>query len=231
MSPTSPLLDRRRALLAGLALLGGSVVGSTASAAEPATDEGELGSDELAPGELVAASPAPDPPPAQIEALRYRLPTPGGGVDTGGAIVGVRAPMDDVLDVVLRYRKYRHILPRLEQSRVVGKKGDSADVYLRAPILGGVATIWGIARFTGPRPWKDKGRQVVGELVRGNLDAFHGEWKLYPCGPSRTILRLELFVAVAIPLPSSAVTPELEWACDKAVSAVREMAECGRSVG
>jgi ribosome-associated toxin RatA of RatAB toxin-antitoxin module len=134
--------------------------------------------------------------------------------------------MDRVTQVVLRYRKYRHILPHLEQSRVLNQEGDSTDVYLRAPILHGLATIWGIARFTGPRPWKDKGQKVVGSLVRGNLDAFRGEWKLYPCGPHRTILRLELYVEVAIPLPSETITEELAWAADRALRAVRDMVAC-----
>jgi ribosome-associated toxin RatA of RatAB toxin-antitoxin module len=161
-------------------------------------------------------------------AERYRIPTAGSEVDTGGAILGVHAPIDQVLKVVKSYGRYHQILPRVSASRVVGKTGQSTDVYLRCPILGGVAHVWGVARFT-PKKWGKKGKKVVGRYVKGNLDGFHGLWKLYPCSDVRTILRLEIFLIPKIPLPASVITPELEWAADKGVTAVRDIVECGES--
>jgi len=165
----------------------------------------------------------------RLKAKRYRLPMPGSDIGIGGAVIGIYAPMDAVLKVVLKFSNYHKILPRLEQSRIVGKEGDKTDVYVRAPIMGGVAHIWGVMRFGSPQPWAGKGKKLSGRLVKGNLEAYHGRWKLYPCGSERTILQCEQFIDLKIPVPSSLVTPELEWACDKGVTAVRDIAECGES--
>ncbi len=163
----------------------------------------------------------------RLSAERYRLPMPGSDIEIGGAVIGVYAPMSDVLKVVLKFSNYHKILPRLEQSRIVGKKGDQTDLYVRAPILRGVAYIWGVMRFGAPVPWAGKGKTLTGRLVKGNLEAYHGRWKLYPCGSERTILQCEQFIDLKIPLPASMVTPELEWASDTGVTAVRDIAECG----
>jgi hypothetical protein len=169
------------------------------------------------------------PVAARTRAKRYRFPTPGSDIPSGGAIIGIHAPMAQVLKVALDYRKYHTVLPRIEQSRVVGKTADATDVYMRAPILRGVAHIWLVGRFSKPLKWRGNGKKVLGRYVKGNLDGWHGAWKMYPCGPQRTVLRLELFIDVKIPVPSSLITPELEWAADKGVTAVRDIVECGES--
>ncbi|MBW2454231.1 MAG: hypothetical protein JRI68_06965 [Deltaproteobacteria bacterium] len=165
----------------------------------------------------------------RLKAKRYRLPMPGSDIGIGGATLGIYAPMAAVLKVVLKYGNYDKILPRLEQSRIVGKEGDETDVYVRAPILRGVAHIWGVIRFGPPEPWAGEGKTLTGRLVKGNVEAYHGRWKLYPCGEDRTILQCEQFIDLKIPVPSSLVTPELEWAADKGVTAVRDIAECEES--
>ena len=66
-------------------------------------------------------------------------------------------------------------------------------------------------------------------MKKGNLESFEGAWKMYPCSSKRTVLRLELFLDVNVPVPDSWITPELAWAADKGVTAVRDAAECGMS--
>jgi ribosome-associated toxin RatA of RatAB toxin-antitoxin module len=162
-------------------------------------------------------------------AERYRFPTRGREMDSGGAIIGINGPMKRVLKVVQTYRKYRHILPRVEQSRVITKRAGTTDVYLRAPILNGVAHVWLQARFSPPKRWRKTGRQVLGRMIKGNLDVWYGAWKMYPCGPNRTVLRMEMFGDMEVPVPDEWITPELMWACDKGVTAVRDIVECGKS--
>ncbi len=161
----------------------------------------------------------------RAKAKRYRLNTPGSGIDTGGAVILVEAPMDAVLKVVQDYRQYRKILPRLQQSRVLKRHGGKTDVYLRAPILHGAVSIWGVARFGQPKPWRKYGKILEGKLVKGNLNAWQGRWKMLPKGPNRTALWLEMFVDPKFPMPDAWITPELMWASDKGVTAVRDMAE------
>ncbi len=163
-------------------------------------------------------------------AQRYRFETPNNDVQSGGAIIAVNKPLTDVLKVVTTFRKYKHILPRLEQSRIVDKKpGKHTDLYVRAPVLGGTFHVWGVVRLSDPKRWRSRGKQVVGKLHKGNLEAWHNVWKMHHCGPKRTILRLEIYAELSIPVPASVVTAELEWAADRGVTAVRDIAECGRS--
>jgi ribosome-associated toxin RatA of RatAB toxin-antitoxin module len=157
----------------------------------------------------------------------YRKPRAGSKVDVGGAMIGVNAPMNDVLKVVMKYRKYHTILPRLKTSKVMARKGNTSDVYMRAPILRGMFNIWAVTKFSGPLPWGKHGKKIIGKMTKGNVEAFDGVWKLNACGSRRCIVRLELFLIPKVPVPTSWITPELEWASRKGVTAVRDMAECG----
>lgn len=159
------------------------------------------------------------------KAKRYRLPTPGSDIDTGAAVILVDAPLDQVLKVVQDYRHYRKILPRLEQSRIVGAKKGRTDVYMRVPIMNGAYSVWGIARFTDPKPHRDDGKIVVAKMVKGNVDSWHGAWKLEPRNERQTVLRMEMFVDLKVPVPNDWVTPKLMWATDRSVSRVRDLAE------
>lgn len=170
---------------------------------------------------MAAAAVRPD----RRTAFRYRYPTPGSGIDTGGAVIDVHAPLARVLAEVQRFDRYHAVLPKLEQSRIVNVHRGVTDVYLRAPILRGVAHIWGVARFSKPKRWRN-GLKIVGRLVKGNLDGWFGVWKMRRCGPA-TVLRLEMFIDVMVPVPDSWVTPEIEWAADMGVTAIRDIIECG----
>ncbi len=166
---------------------------------------------------------------ATAQAKRYRLPTAESAIDTGGAIILVQAPMEQVLAEVLRFDNYKNIFPRIEDTRVVARRGDTTDLYLRAPVLDGSMTIWAITRFSKPRPWGDHGQQVSSRLVKGNLDAWRGQWKLEPVTEKQTALRIELYIDVQLPVPDAWVTPELMWAAGKAVTAIRDTVEKGDS--
>ena len=159
-----------------------------------------------------------------------RLPTAGSDIETGAARIVIHAPLADVRRVVLRFRKYHKILPRLTQSRVIGReKGKYTDVYMRAPIMNGVAHIWGVMRFSAPKRWAQRGEMISATYRDGNLDDFRGRWYMFPCGPKRTTLRVELFLDPSIPVPDRIVGKWLAWAAGKSVAAVRDMVECGSS--
>ena len=166
----------------------------------------------------------------RLDPIIERLPLPGTDIKLGVGRIVVHAPLAAVRAQVQRYNRYEKIFPRLSSSRIVGRKrGQYTDVYMRARILRGVAHIWGVMRFSEPARWANKGEKVTARYVDGNLDDFRGTWYMYPCGPNRTTLRLELFLDPSIFVPASVVNEWLGWGAGKAVSAVRDMAECGRS--
>lgn len=162
------------------------------------------------------------------EPRRYQYPTEGSRIDTGGAILRVKAPQDEVMAQVLKYQNYHRILPNIERSQILKKTKGAADVYLRAPIMKGLVSIWGQIDFRGPLKWKWGGQAVTAAMKKGNVHGFHGAWKMHPCGDC-TILRLEMYIDVKVPVPASIVTDQLGWASAKGVKAVRDLVTEGRS--
>ncbi len=180
---------------------------------------------------LSGGSALAEEPPADRDrsvAENYQLPVPGSDRIVAGATIGVNAPLADVKKLVLSYQRYKDILPRLQQSRVVAEENGVTDVYMRAPILHGLSAIWGLMRFQPPVPWRKRGFQVEGNLVKGNMEAWHGKWMAFPCGDKRTLLKLELYIDLEVPVPVSIVNRELLWAAGVGVTAVRDLSECPR---
>lgn len=208
--------SRRRLLLASAALLGGCV----------RVDEGPKSPHDRSPhdqGTPVAALPSPEEVVASRQATRYQLPLEG--LDAGGSVISVDAPLEDVLAVVQDFRRYHEMMPKLKESRIAGKAAGATNVYFRAPILGGMLSLWALVRFDPPEAHEGEGRKVVGRMVEGNLKRWDGEWKLERSAPNRTTLRLEMLVDVKVPVPDSWITPELMWATDRTITAVRDRAE------
>lgn len=168
-------------------------------------------------------------PDSRVDAESFRLDVPNSHIDVGGAHIRIQRSMEDVLAVLKKFAQYKDILPRITKSQVLGRRGRTTDVYLEAPILRGLVRAWGVARFTAPQRWGEEGLQIEGKMVKGNLESWWGTWKLQPCGDDCTVLRLEMFVDPSLPVPPEAVSEELEWACGKAVTAVRDVVELGES--
>ena len=61
-------------------------------------------------------------------------------------------------------------------------------------------------------------------------EKWSGRWLAFPCGEKRTLLKLEMYCEVGIPLPARVVNKWLLWACRKGVTAVRDMAERGAAL-
>jgi len=172
-----------------------------------------------------------EPPPTPVDrsvAEKYQHPTPGSDIDTGGAIIAINTPLDPVMKVLRDYRRYYKILPRLEQSRIMGKKDGVTELYMRAPIMSGFTHIWALSHLSEHK-YGPAGRRIRAKYIKGNLDTWHGQWLVTPCGANRTLLKLELFLDPKVPVPASLATRELKWAAAKGVTAVRDMAECNRS--
>lgn len=160
------------------------------------------------------------------KALRYALKTtaPANPIDTGAAAILVNAPIAEVRKIVTDYRKYDQIIKPFEKSRVISRRKGVSEVYFEVPVARGTVKLWVVAHVDGPT--KDGvGEKIVARYSRGNVDDFRAVWRLRAVDDTHTIVKLELLVDPKLPLPGSAVTPELQYAADKAVTAVRDKAE------
>ncbi|RYE77441.1 MAG: hypothetical protein EOO74_06880 [Myxococcales bacterium] len=164
------------------------------------------------------------------KAKRYNLEVSGASIRAGGAAISVDAPIEVVRKVVTDYGKYASFIPRFEKSKVVAKKDGKTDVMLQVPILKGAATVWSLTRFEPPVK-EGTGERIEGKMVEGNVDDLRAWWHLRPVDATHTVLKLELLIVPKLPLPGKLVTPELEYASDQAVTAVRDRSEAKQKEG
>jgi ribosome-associated toxin RatA of RatAB toxin-antitoxin module len=161
------------------------------------------------------------------EAIRYARATPGSDIETGGASILVSAPLARVERLVLRFGRYKELVPAFAQSRLVQThKTGEQDVYLEVPVMHGAAKIWGLLRFS--KPTRDKNGSslaISARMMKGNVDDFRAVWRLRAVDDKRTMVKLELFVDPDLPVPTALIEKGLTIAADKGVTAIRDFAE------
>jgi hypothetical protein len=182
---------------------------------------------------LPGTARAGDEEAARLEALgkasRYTVKTvdPASSIDTGGAAILVKAPIEEVRRIVTDYRHYEKVIKPFKQSKLLSRSKGVSEVYLEVPILHGAATVW-VVTLIGPPEKKGDEERIVAKMKSGNVDDFRAVWRLRAVDAEHTIVKLEILVDPTLPAPSSVVTPELCTAADKAVSGVRDQAEKNR---
>jgi ribosome-associated toxin RatA of RatAB toxin-antitoxin module len=159
------------------------------------------------------------------EAVRYSVPTSGSEIRTGGASILVDAPIARVERLVLRFGRYKEMIPSFEQSRLVQahRTGDH-DVYVEVPVLSGASKLWALLRFSKPDP-RAEGRVIAARMIKGNMADFRSVWRLVPVDAKRTLLKLEMFIDPNLPVPNSIIEEGLTEASDEAVTGIRDFAE------
>lgn len=177
---------------------------------------------------LVALAEEPDSESKRLadrSTPRYELSVPGSSIKAGGSMVLVNAPLATVRKLVQDYGRYQSMIPRFKKSRVISKKDGKTDVYVEVPILNGAATVWSHSRFDAPVKDGDRGERIEGRMVDGNVDDMRTTFRLRAVDETHTVLKCELLIVPKLPLPGSMVTPELAFAADQAVTALRGRAE------
>jgi ribosome-associated toxin RatA of RatAB toxin-antitoxin module len=158
-------------------------------------------------------------------AERYNTQLGQAPIRAGGAQIFVNAPLAQVRKVVTDYAHYQDFIPGFTRSRVVQRTKDHTDVYLQVPILHGAATVWAVSRFTKPTKLANGTEVIESTMQQGNVNDFRANYRLIPVDANHTILKAEILIVPKLPLPASVVTPELEYAADKAVTACRNKTE------
>jgi ribosome-associated toxin RatA of RatAB toxin-antitoxin module len=161
--------------------------------------------------------------PAKAE--RYQVKTSKSRIKAGAARVLVRAPISVVRGVVTDYGNYESAISKFKNTRVLGHNGDTVDVYLQVPIMKGVSKVWAIVRFSAPKKLANGDEEIVGEMVKGNVDHLDARWLLTRIDDNNTKLDLELLIVPKLPLPGSLVSDEAAYAADKAVTGLQKRSE------
>jgi ribosome-associated toxin RatA of RatAB toxin-antitoxin module len=151
------------------------------------------------------------------------------GVAYGRATAVVNAPLDQVMAVITDYARYQNIMPHFRRSRVLSQRGNNALVYMQASVARDTVQLWAQMRIYERRP-RGQTRIIEGRMTEGNMDHFVARWEATPLGDDRTLLRFDLLVDPAIPVPSSLVTAENVKNARRAVGAVRRHAAQPRYV-
>ena len=143
----------------------------------------------------------------------YREPAEGTDVTIGAATGLVQASADDVVAVLSDYANYVEFMPSFRASRVLGRRGNRANVYVEATILHDTMTLWAqvVLRVSdGERP----GQKIIeATMTRGNVDTFIVRWEVQPVDANNALATFKLLVDPDLPVPSSLVSSENErWA-------------------
>lgn len=156
---------------------------------------------------------------------RYEVQTARSSIKAGAARISVRASSGAVETVVRDYRHYDRFISQFEKSRIIGRHGDTTDVYLRVPILKGAAKIWAVVRFEQPKRIDADTQVVEAHMLKGNVNRLDARWRITRIDDDNTQLDLELLIVPKLPLPGSLVTGEVAYAADTAVTGARNRAE------
>jgi ribosome-associated toxin RatA of RatAB toxin-antitoxin module len=156
--------------------------------------------------------------PHEGDPCRYEVQTPRSDIKAGAAFMPVHAPLDVVRQLVTNYEAYGEYIKRFDKAKVIGRHGDTTDVYLQVPLMKGAAKIWAVLRFEAP---KTVGEDVVvvGKLIKGNVKRLDAKWRISKMDERTTKLDLELLIVPdwVVPLPNSMVTDEAMYAASRAV--------------
>jgi ribosome-associated toxin RatA of RatAB toxin-antitoxin module len=159
------------------------------------------------------------------KAEKYHVSHKGKQQDAGAARIYIEAPVEVTRSVVTDYRRYADMIPRFEQARVLGRRGDKTDVYLRVPILKGAAKIWAVLRFDPPRRVKGGGYVVTATMLKGNVKRFEAVYRIVKINARSSQLHLEMLIEPNFPAPNFVVADQVAGACDNAVRNLRKTAE------
>lgn len=173
--------------------------------------------------------------PAQV--TMRSVSVPGTTVRAGVANAEVPAPFETLAAVLLDIGRYREVLPRIDQSRVMQRRRGELDAYFSATLLQGFGTLWARTRMVITR--SPGHLRIEGAMLEGNLARFElrVEASAVPNDPGRSTLEVQLLGLPQLPLPASLLDGVLaRWAArglggfrDRAVQSARAASPVGAS--
>jgi ribosome-associated toxin RatA of RatAB toxin-antitoxin module len=171
-----------------------------------------------------------DMPPLEVLRLQPVLTntvgTEGSTVRTGYAATIVHRPMAQVIAAIHDVNHYRDFIPQFEQSQELSHGTTSQDFFLRVEIRH-FAHIWARLRYHDTTT-ATGATEIEGHALQGNVARMDVRWRATPIeNGAATVLEFWSLVipALPIPLPTSLIEREQEFAAQRGVTAVRSRVE------
>jgi ribosome-associated toxin RatA of RatAB toxin-antitoxin module len=161
----------------------------------------------------------------QPKAERYLEQTRYSKIRAGGARVYVPVSVETTRATVTDFDHYDDMISRFEEARIVGKRGDQTDVFLKLPILGGKSHLSAVVRFDAPRKVADDEYIITGDMISGNFREFRVTYHLTQVDNEGTVLDLKLLMDPKVPrvlAPKGYLEEEAASASDGAVRRLRD---------
>jgi ribosome-associated toxin RatA of RatAB toxin-antitoxin module len=224
-------------------MLGAAVVAASASAhaqaqaaatSSAAPDDTTVASaSSTAPSSVASDAPFAagiDTPPVELlrvqPVLTHVVGTEGSAIRTGYAATIVHRPVAQVIAAIHDVNHYRDFIPQFEQSQELSHGVSSQDFFLRVEIRH-FAHIWARLRYhesTTPAG----AVEIEGHALQGNVARMDVRWRATPIeNGTATVLEFWSLVvpSLPIPLPTSLIEREQEFAAQRGVTAVRARVE------
>jgi len=149
-----------------------------------------------------------------------RVAHSGTGVRAGRASTVLDLPLETVMGVVTDYARYKDFLPHFTQSRVLAKRGATANVYIEAQLLGGAAVVWAEIHIEEAAS-VGATRVVTSRVTHTNTRRLDARWEITPITATRTLVTFELLVEPDLPFPDDMMSNENEVATRDSVRNLR----------
>jgi carbon monoxide dehydrogenase subunit G len=158
--------------------------------------------------------------------LKWNYAPQGTSDRYGHAEALVDAPADKVAKVVSDFGHYRELHRKFATARVVGKEGDSTDVYMRYPVQIGRFTVefHEVMRFGQPR--QESGTHVVeGRGLKGDMKQGHTRIAVKPVDDKHSLLVIDVLLVPKIPAPQVLIDEELRDGAEDFVNGIKDRAQ------
>lgn len=173
------------------------------------------------------------PPPSDKQAIevqrlgrekRSACNVEGSKFKMARADIIVAANVATVRAALVDHAQYKSLFPKLRLVKVLRKTGQAAEVYMTLPVMNGAANIWAVQKMDAPAP-EGNGEKIVGHFIKGNVEDLRTTWHYRAIDANHTLLSLEMFISLNVPVPASVVNDEVDQACAEGVVTTRKVLE------
>lgn len=162
---------------------------------------------------------------AKGQTLRWSLPSAKGD-RYGHAETLVATSSENVKKTALDFAHYKELHRKFSSARVIGKEGDSTDVYMKLPVKVGPVTLdqWEVMRF-GPARGDNGASVIEGFGVKGNMKSGHIKITVRPIDEKHALLKVDVLLVPNAPAPQSMVDEELRDAAMDLANGLKDKAQ------